>query len=111
MKIYDLLEKSKDKKMGILAVLKRRFPAIHLPGQCPFCTSGRGTACAGEAFWPHLHTETAAEALDGHFRREGELQEVREKVAQTRVTRVLHKHLSGRVIRCDGYILSGNPPH
>ena len=75
MKIYDLLEKSKDKKRGILAVLKRRFPAIHLPGQCPFCTSGRGHAWEGEAFWPHLHTETAAEALDKHFRREGELQE------------------------------------
>ena len=61
-------------------------PAIHLHGRCPFWMPGRGPAWEGEAFWPHLHTETATEALEGHFRREGELQEVREGVARTRVT-------------------------
>ena len=47
---------------------------------------GRGPGRAGEAFWPYLHTETAAEALEGHFLRAGELQEVREGVARTRGT-------------------------
>ena len=74
VKIYDLLEKS-----------ALKFPTIHLPSQCRFCTSGRGPGRAGEAFWPHLHTETATEALEGHFHRAGELQEVREGVARTRV--------------------------
>ena len=56
----------------VRSLLSAAVPAIHLPGQCRLCTSGRGSAWEGEAFWPHLHTETAAEALDGHSRREGE---------------------------------------
>ena len=76
MKIYDLLEKSKDKKRDILAVLKRMIPAIHLPGGDCFQMLLQRMRCAGEDFWPHLPGQGLSRTCRMDVGREGELREV-----------------------------------
>ena len=57
-------------------MLKRRIPAIHLPGGDCFQMLLQRTQCAGEDFWPHLPGQGLSRTCRMDVGREGELREV-----------------------------------
>ena len=56
--------------------LKRRIPAIHLPGGDCFQMLLQRMQCAGEAFWPHLPGQGISRMRRMDVGRESELREV-----------------------------------